>query len=98
MAMSVADLGGSLWYNSVLNALHHVFEAAGAALPGFPIAMRTRAVPTHLPTVLTEATDGVLLATFDSIPLYTYGASDKDDIDFLYPSGTWTDVVVEQET
>jgi hypothetical protein len=94
MAMSAADLGGSLWFQSILNSLHALW-AGGVTLP---IAMRTRAVPTHLPTVLTEATDGVLLATFDSIPLYTYGSADKDDMDHLYPSGTWTDRVIEQET
>lgn len=96
MAMSTAALGGSAWYNDVLNKLHAIYEAAAGG-PGFAIAYRTRAVPTHLPVVLTEATDGILLDTFDGIPLYTFGASDANDMDALYPDGTWTDVVLAQE-
>jgi hypothetical protein len=97
MPMATAALGGSLWKQGILNALHTVYEVAAGALPGFPIAMRTRAVPTDKPVILTEATDGVLLDTFDSIPLYTNGTSDANDVDFLYPDGTWTDVVLAQE-
>ena len=94
MALATATLGGSAWYNSIMNLLHAAFVGNG----GFPIAMRTRAVPSDKPLLITENKDGVLLATFDSIPLYTNGSSDKDDIDFMYPDGTWTDVVIEQET
>jgi len=96
MAMATAALGGSLWREGIINTMRAVIEAAGGGL-GLPIAMRTRAVPTDRPLILTEATDGVLLDTFDGIPLYTYGTSDANDIDVLYPDGTWTDVVCAQE-
>ncbi len=97
MAATASSMGGSTWINFILNALHITVPANAALKFGLPIKMRTRSVPLHLPTVLTEAKDGVLLDAFDGIPLYLYGAAAQNKLYCMYPDGTETQVSVTQE-
>jgi len=94
-----ASTGDATWRNVIMAAFHLVVPATVGLKAGLPIAIKTRAVPTHLPKVLAAQTSGILLDTFDSIPLYTEKmvAGDADKIKCEYPDGTWVDVACVQE-
>ena len=97
MALTASIYGGSAWRNVVMAAFHTVMSTTVGLKSGLPISMRTRSIPLHLPTILTEAKDGVLLDTFDSIPLYTLGAAVQNKLECQYPDGTWVAVTCVQE-
>lgn len=95
MAMTASSMGGSEWINAMFYALHITIPAT--LTKGLPIKIRTRSIPTHLPAVLVEAKDGVLLDAFDSIPVYTYGSGTQNKLHCTYPDGTETAIAVTQE-
>jgi len=97
MAMTAAATGGSDWVHIIDAAVKTVMPVTVGLIYGLPIRMQTRSIPTDKPVILAEATDGILLATFDSIPLETRGATTQNRLRCEYPNGTYVEVVCTQE-
>jgi len=97
MALTASAYTGSAWRGVIMLAFHTVMPVTAGLLSGLPVKITTRSIPTHLNALVAEATSGVLLDTFDSIPLYTLTTGTQNVLHCTYPDGTVVNVACTQE-